>query len=111
MPYDGPMRTLAPVLRGRKMSKDKNKPKSPYVALLNEVCVGLGYCGSVKDGAPVHVDDFIPKAGTVSADQFAEWVVLAENLCPATNPHLKQIKRAFIRHMGASAVDAKFLRH
>jgi hypothetical protein len=89
---------------------DKTQPKSRYAALLNEVCVGLGYCGCIKDGEPLHVDDFIPDAGLVTADQFAEWVVLADNMTPSTNPHLKDIRRAFVRHMGADAVDAKLLR-
>src|SRR5688572_25548316 len=60
----------------RPMAKDKTKPKSRYAALLNEVCVRMGYCGSMKDGERLHVDDFIPDAGLVTADQFAEWVVL-----------------------------------
>ncbi len=89
---------------------DKTKPKSQYAALLNEVCVRFGYCGCIKDGEPLHVDDFIPSAGLVTADQFAEWVVLADNMAPSTNPHLKDIRRAFVRHMGADAVDAKLLR-
>ncbi len=32
------------------MSKDKSKPKSAYNALRNEVCVGWGYRGCIKDG-------------------------------------------------------------
>ena len=89
---------------------DRTEPSPQYAALLNEVCVGLGYCGCVKDDVRSHVDDFIPTAGQVTADQFAEWVVLAENMVPATNPHLKDIRRAFVRHMGADAVDAKLFR-
>lgn len=89
---------------------DRTTPSPQYAALLNEVCVGLGYCGCVKDGKPSHVDDFIPNAGQVTADQFAEWVVLAENMIPSTNPHLRDIRRAFVRYMGAVAVDAKMFR-
>src|SRR5262245_31138935 len=74
------------------MAKDKTKPKNPYIQLLNDVCVGMGYCGCIKDGRASHVDDYIPDTGSVSADQFAEWVVLAENLTPITNPDLKAIK-------------------
>jgi hypothetical protein len=65
----------------------------------------LGYCGCIKDGKPLHVADFIPDAGLVTADQFAEWVVLADNMTPSANPHLKDIRRAFVRHMGADAVN------
>jgi patatin-like phospholipase/acyl hydrolase len=86
---------------------DRTNPSPEYAALLNEVCVGLGYCGCVKNGEPSHVDDFVPGAGLVTADRFAEWLVLAENMNPSTNPHLKDIRRAFVRHMGAYAVDAK----
>jgi hypothetical protein len=84
--------------------------ESAYTALLQEVCVSLGYCGGVKDGVPLHVDDFIPQTGSVTANQFAEWVVLAENLTPMTNPHLEQIRQAFLRHMGAAVVDVERLR-
>ena len=89
---------------------DITNPNPGYAALLNEVCVGLGYCGCIKDGEPLHVDDFIPDAGLVTADQFAEWVVLADNMDPSTNPHLNAIRRAFVRHMGADTVDATLLR-
>ena len=84
--------------------------KPGYAALLHEVCVRLGYCGCIKDDKPLHVDDFIPEAGLITADQFAEWVVLADNLTPSTSPHLKHIRDAFVRHMGAEAVDATLLR-
>jgi hypothetical protein len=86
------------------------RANSQYAALLTDVCVGLGYCGCVKNGEALHVDDFIPDAGPVTATQFADWVVLAEGMTPSTNPHLKDIRRAFVRHMGADVVDAKLLR-
>jgi hypothetical protein len=89
---------------------DATNPNSSYTALLDEVCVGLGYCGCIKQGKPLHVNDFIPEVGLVTADQFAEWVVLADDMTPSTNPHLKLIRRAFVRHMGAEAVDAALLR-
>lgn len=88
----------------------KFKPEPRYTALLNEVCVGLGYCGCIKDGEPLHVNDFIPDAGLVTADQFAKWVVLADNLDPAISPHLKAIRQAFLRHMGTDTVDVRLLR-
>lgn len=89
---------------------DKSTQKSRYSALLQEVCVRLGYCGCVKNGEVLHVDSFIPASGLVTADQFAEWVVLADNLSPSTDPNLREIRRAFVRHMGAEVVDARLLR-
>jgi hypothetical protein len=94
------------------MAKDKSKPKSAYTALRNEVCVGWGYCGCIKDGEPLHVDSFIPAQGTVTADQFVEWVFVAENLEPSLRPksHWRGLRDAFVKHMGTSAVDASRLR-
>lgn len=94
------------------MSKDKTKPKSAYGALMNEVCVGWGYCGCTKGGKPLHVDFFIPTGGSVTADQFVEWVFVAENLDPVLRPksHGRGLRAAFIKHMGADVVDAGRLR-
>ena len=87
--------------------------KSAYNALLNEVCVGLGFCGSVVDGQPLHVDQFVPEHGAVSADQFVEWVFRAEGWSPeegAASSHAAELRKAFVRHMGAEAVDARQLK-
>lgn len=89
--------------------------KTGYDALMERVCVGLGFCGCVKHGKPLHVDDFIPPSGPVTADQFVEWVFLADNMNPNADPKrwdpTKQgIKAAFIEHMGGEVVDAKALR-
>ena len=86
-----------------------------YDALMDEICVGLGVCGCIKDGRPSHVRQFIPSRGPVTADQFAEWVFLADDMNPYAEPksweNLKEkIKRAFIRHMGAEVVDARVLK-
>src|SRR4051812_32850342 len=87
-----------------------------YDALIYEVCVVWGFCGSTKDDIPLHVDLFIPPSGPVTADQFVEWVFLADN----HNPNLKTersqgiksgIREAFIRHLGAEVVDASQLRY
>jgi hypothetical protein len=80
-----------------------------------EVCVGWGYCGSIKDDKPLHVDMFIPESGLVSADQFVEWVFLADNQDPNRDlekwqPHKDAIKAMFIKHMGGETVDAARLR-
>lgn len=74
-----------------------------------------GFCGSIKDGRPLNVYWFIPSEGPVTADQFVEWVFLAENENPnsereQTKRFKVMIKDAFIKHMGAEVVDAKQLR-
>lgn len=83
-----------------------------YDALQHAICVELGFCGSIVQNKPSHVDDFIPESGRVTAEQFARWVVQAEGMAPddpSMAPHLKAITAAFIRHMGASVVDAAVL--
>ena len=82
-----------------------------YDALMHDVCVVWGYCGCSKHGVGLHVDLFIPPAGPVTADQFVEWVILADNQNPNLNTErLKGIKaglrQAFVRHLGAEVVDA-----
>ena len=89
--------------------------KTGYDALMHRICVGLGFCGSVKDGKPIHVSDFIPDAGIVAADQFVEWVFLAENMNPTSECDRMQglkgaIRAAFVEHMGGELVEAKQLR-
>lgn len=89
--------------------------KTGYDALMDEVCVRLGFCGCIKNGEPLHVDRFIPSNGPVSADQFVEWVFLADDVNPKVDPmrwdRIKhQIRAAFIKHFGGSIVDAKRLR-
>jgi hypothetical protein len=72
----------------------------------------MGYCGCIKNGKPLHVDDFIPSSGLVTADQFVEWVILADDLNPnlADKSHKRAIKHAFIEHMSGDVVDAGKLR-
>jgi len=89
--------------------------KLGYNALMHEVCVGLGWCGSVVDGRPSHVDDFIPRSGSVHADQFVEWLFRAEGIDPAAEPalwrkHKDGLRQAFVRHMGNDVVDASLLK-
>ena len=85
-----------------------------YNALQNEVCVECGWCGGIVDGKTSHVDNFIPEAGPVSADQFVDWLFLAEGMDPSEDPEKWQaskedLRHAFIRHMGAEIVDASML--
>jgi hypothetical protein len=79
---------------------------------MQEVCVELGYCGTIKEGKVSHVDFYVPSQGQVSADEFVEWVILAENLNPKTTPLSQKnaIKIAFVRHMGSYVVDATRLK-
>jgi len=92
--------------RGKFMIK-----KTGYDALMHTVCVEWGFCRCIKKGKPLHVDDFIPNFGKVTADQFVEWVFLADNMDPDINPerwrkHKDAIKEAFIEHMESDVVEA-----
>jgi hypothetical protein len=89
--------------------------KSGFDALMDEVCVGLGFCGCIKRGRPLHVSRFVPSSGPVRADQFAEWVFLADDMNPNSRPERwekirAKIEDAFVRHMGGDVVDASQLR-
>jgi hypothetical protein len=92
--------------------KNSLPPNRDYARLQNKVCVGLGYCGTEKNGKPLHVDDIIPSYGMVTAEQFAEWVILADDLNPNLAPteHKKMMRAAFIDCMGAEVVDASRLK-
>lgn len=87
----------------------------PYNALMHEVCVGHGWCGSIVNDEPSHVDDFIPASGPVTASQFVDWLFEADGMDPDTDPgkwqkHKDALRDAFIRHMGADVVDASRLK-
>jgi len=80
---------------------------------MHEVCVKLGYCGSVKDGKRLHVTMFIPDQGTVTGDQFVEWVFLGDGQDPNVDlarRHKPLIRAAFVACMGGESVDAHLLR-
>jgi len=86
-----------------------------YNALMEEVCVRLGWCGSLVNDEPSHVDDFIPTSGPVSASQFVDWLFLADGVDPTSEPskwgkHKGRLREAFRRHMGADTVDASVLK-
>lgn len=83
-----------------------------FDALLEEVCVTWGYCGCIKNDQTLHVSLLIPPEGPVSADQFVEWLCLADDVNPNTQPlDIKAgLRAAFVTHMGADAVDARLLR-
>ncbi|MFT5330876.1 MAG: hypothetical protein ACI9KA_001974 [Parasphingorhabdus sp.] len=85
-------------------------PKS-FTKLLQELCVGMGYCGS-----SIHVTDLLPSSGTVSSVRFAELVLEAEyadvEAKPTEHhPHFKAIKTLFEKHMVGSFADAAELKY
>jgi hypothetical protein len=87
--------------------------KTGYDALMHEACVTWGYCGCIKRGQPLHVDLLIPPAGPVTADQFIEWLILADDVNPNEARHERMktaLRDVFIRTMGAETVDASLLR-
>ena len=89
-------------------------PKNRFEELMHYVCVGHGYCGSVINGHPTHVTDFIPDFGYVSATEFAEWVMLADDCPPESTVtfrerHKRDMEVAFIKYMRAEVVPARDL--
>lgn len=85
-----------------------------FDALMTAVCDGMGYCGGVADDKPAHVTHFIPTSGEVTADQFVEWVLRAEGVDaalaqPKRHPHWNDLRRLFVKHMGAETVPASWL--
>ena len=88
---------------------ESKEPVPAYARLMEYVCGGMGYCGSVVDGEPRHVDDYIPANGLVSADQFVEWLFLAEGLDHRGSSHADEIRKAFVTIMGSDVVDAPML--
>ncbi|MER8425207.1 hypothetical protein [Mesorhizobium sp. M0435] len=92
------------------------KAKNRFDSLMHAVCVGHGYCGGRHGDKFMHVTDFIPQAGDVTADQFVEWVFLAEyeneseRMSPRWDRHRQRIRDFFVEHMGSDVVDASQLK-
>lgn len=86
-----------------------------FDGMMFELCSELGWCGSAKNGRWIHVCDFVPHSGSVSADEFARWGVLAEGIdldqmdLPEIKRWLSTIKAVFVKHMGHEVVDASQL--
>lgn len=77
---------------------------------MHVVRVEWGFCGCLKHERQLHVDQLIPSEGLVRADQFIEWVFLADDMNPNIDPERwsrqkAAICTAFIKHMGGDAVD------
>ncbi|MEQ1552079.1 hypothetical protein [Sphingorhabdus sp.] len=86
-----------------------------YNLLMHDVCVGQGWCGGIVDGKPSHVDHFIPETGPVSADQFVEWLFIADGQDPNAEldkwqKHKDGLRELFVKHMGAEVVDSSKLK-
>lgn len=86
-----------------------------FDGMMHELCVDMGWCGTVKDGKPLHITNFIPETGRVSADEFARWLIMADGLDPDERSAeikrwITELKAVFVRHMGADVVDASKLR-
>ncbi|NEU96482.1 hypothetical protein [Bradyrhizobium uaiense] len=83
-----------------------------FDGMMHEFCVKLGWCGCVKDGKRLHVSDFIPEIGPVAEDDFARWLITADGLDPdqLNGSELRLLEAVFVKHMGATVVDANKLR-
>ena len=76
--------------------------------------MGYGWCGSITNGESLHVTDFIPTTGVVTADEFVDWLLVADGVDPdVASSQVKNWKRdlraVFVKHMGADHVDASAL--
>jgi hypothetical protein len=83
--------------------------------LMRAICAGYGYCGSLHEGWYSHVTDFIPAEGTVTADEFVDWVLLADREPTHGDPRRmvmrERLRSCFIGYLGSPFVNAKKLRH
>ena len=88
--------------------------RKPFHALMTEVCVERGWCGSVVDDRSMHVTDFLPDRGMVTVDQFVGWMFEADGVDPSEDlpkwqKHIDGLRDAFIRHMDSSSFDVERL--
>ena len=81
---------------------------------MRAVCVGYGYCGSLRDEGFIHVTDFIPDRGRVTAEQFVDWLFIADgdqwNRSPSAMLMREELRNCFIGYMGSDVVYAHELR-
>lgn len=88
--------------------------RTPFDALMHEVCVVRGWCGAVVDNRPTHVTDFLPHNGNVTADQFVDWLFKADGVDPDEDRekwqgHIDGLRDAFVLHMSGFSVDVQQL--
>ena len=91
-----------------------NRPD--FDGLMRAVCTGYGYCGSLQDDGFVHLTDFFPERGKVTAEQFVDWLFMAEgDQRPMGSPSAmmmrEKIRNCFIGYMGSDYVNARKLRY
>jgi hypothetical protein len=88
--------------------------QTDFDRFLRAVCVGYGYCGSLQDEEFVHVTDFIPERGTVTAGQFIDWLFIADGDQwlgkPSEMMTRERLRACFIAYMGSDVVQARRLR-
>jgi hypothetical protein len=89
--------------------------KSKFEILLDIVCIEWGFCGCIKNGKPLSLNDIIPSSGPVCVSQFVDWVFLADDMNPNSDiekwkTHKEGIRKAFIDLMGCEILDANELR-
>lgn len=87
-----------------------------FDALMTFTCTEMGYCGCIKNNNTLHITLLIPDSGLVTANQFADWVLLADNVNPNVENdnwlhHKDMLKAKFIEYMGADTVEASKLRY
>lgn len=83
--------------------------RAAYDKLLEEVCIRFGFCGSVVDGQPLHVDQFLPQTGILTDQKFADALFKAEGWDPdgsEAKTFRVSVREAFVRHMGGAQIDA-----
>jgi hypothetical protein len=86
--------------------------KAAYDKLLEDVCVRLGFCGSVGDDQPLQVDQFLPQIGPLTDEVFADAIFKAEGWDPDSSEARRfrsSLRDAFVLHMGGSEIDASLL--
>lgn len=76
-----------------------------------QALVSAGWCGSAVDGYPRLISDYIPHFGSITARQYADWVLEAEGFPIRTTREsiraARWIEALFIRHMGDRPVPAR----
>ena len=81
--------------------------------LLWDICVVEGCCGGPVNGQPTHVVDLLPATGMVTAHEFAQLVIRAEDgEQSAPDQYLRWIARLeakFIQYMKSASVQAETL--
>lgn len=83
-----------------------------YDDLTHAMCVELGFCGSVRGGVPLHLDDLIPKDGTMNAELFIDLAFRAERILriPRTVELEQELRNMFEKYFGNGSVELSSIR-